>query len=105
MNRFKFSNYKLPNMAPFNNNKAESPKIKNPKTAQEESLEKAKEAFYQMLDMDPHKRFVNHDSKSNYDIHTIFREIEKFAQNPSDMSVINFNRYKRLPDFWQWGRN
>ena len=45
MNRFKFSNYKLPYMAPFNNDKAESPKIKNPKTTQEEEMAKAKEAF------------------------------------------------------------
>ena len=77
----------------------------NPGNSPLHTPEKAKEAFYQMLDMDPHKRFVNHDSKSNYDIHTIFREIEKFAQNPSDMSVINFNRYKPAPYFWQWGRN
>ena len=77
----------------------------NPTNSPLHTPEKAKEAFYQMLDMDPAKRFVNHDSKSNYDIHTIFREIEKFAQNPSDMSVINFKRYKRLPDLWQWGRN
>ena len=77
----------------------------NPTNSPLHTPEKAKEAFYQMLDMDPHKRFVNHDSKTNYDIHTIFREIEKFAQNPSDMSVINFNRYKHAPFFWQWGRN
>ena len=77
----------------------------NPTNSPLHTPEKAKEAFYQMLDMDPRKRFVNHDSKTNYDIHTIFREIEKFAQNPSDMSVINFDRYKHAPFFWQWGRN
>ena len=44
MNRFKFSNYKLPHMAPFNNNKAESPKIKRQKT-QEEKMAEAKETF------------------------------------------------------------
>ena len=76
----------------------------NPTNSPLHTPEKAKEAFYQMLDMDPHKRFVNHDSKSNYDIHTIFREIENFAMH-QDPSIINFNRYKRDPFFWQWGRN
>ena len=46
MNRFKFSNYKLPHMAPFNNNKVEKgPKIKNPKTAEEEQMAEAKKAL------------------------------------------------------------
>jgi hypothetical protein len=76
----------------------------NPTNSPLHTPEKAKEAFYQMLDMDPYKRFVNHDSKPNYDIHTVYREIEHFAMY-QDTSIINFKRYKRDPHFWQWGRN
>ena len=40
MNKFNIGGFKLPHMAPFNNNK-----IKNPKTAEEEKMAEAKKAF------------------------------------------------------------
>ena len=46
--RLNMPGFKLPHIAPFNNNKDESSKIKNPKTAEEQKMAEARKALNQI---------------------------------------------------------